>query len=76
MLPFHRRQVQRHPDARHDQTEPPVASTDKVSGTGSKWQRLRRFAVDFAVISWKDILTIAILGAASLAVSHGHLDLF
>jgi hypothetical protein len=62
MLPFHRREAR---------AEPAAATTDKTPRAGeSKFQRLKRFVIAFFIVSWKDLLTMAITGIASLAVSH------
>jgi hypothetical protein len=60
MLPFHRR------DARRE----PAAATDKPPRQGGTMrQRLVPFVIDWVKVSWRDILTMAILGAATLGVS-------
>jgi hypothetical protein len=61
MLPFHRREAHREP----------TATTEKSTRhEDSMWHQLVRFVIDWIKISWRDILTMAILGAASLGVSH------
>ncbi|KAG7284542.1 hypothetical protein NEMBOFW57_010920 [Staphylotrichum longicolle] len=60
MLPFHRREAR---------AEPGPVTTEKAPRTeGTKFQRLKRFVISWIVLSWKDILTLAITGIASLAI--------
>ncbi|KAK4119840.1 acid phosphatase/Vanadium-dependent haloperoxidase [Parathielavia appendiculata] len=59
MLPFHRREARREPTARAE--KPPRNGQ-------SKWSQLVHFVIYFIKVSWRDILTMAILGAASLAI--------
>lgn len=59
MLPFHRRDVHR---------DPAPAPTDKNSRYPIVRERLVPFVIDWIKVSWRDILTMAILGAASLGV--------
>ncbi|KAK4031459.1 lipid phosphate phosphatase 1 [Parachaetomium inaequale] len=60
MLPFHRRDARR---------EPAAATTDKppLQG-GTMRQRLVPFVIDWVKVSWRDILTMAVLGAATLGI--------
>ncbi|KAK4149414.1 lipid phosphate phosphatase 1 [Chaetomidium leptoderma] len=60
MLPFHRRDVRR---------EPSPATTDKHLHAGdSRGKQLRRFVVGWIKIAWRDLLTLAVLGAADLGI--------
>lgn len=61
MLPFHRREGRR---------EPAAATAEKPSQRGgSMWSRFFHFVINWLIVSWKDLLTMAILGAAALGVS-------
>ncbi|KAL2128912.1 hypothetical protein VTI74DRAFT_8490 [Chaetomium olivicolor] len=60
MLPLHRRDVR-----------PESVSAEKPARTrqdGTTGKRLQRFIIDWIKLSWKDILTMAILGALALGI--------
>jgi hypothetical protein len=59
MLPSHRRDVHR---------DPGTAPTHKSPRYPIVRERLVPFVIDWIKVSWRDILTMAILGAATLGV--------
>jgi diacylglycerol diphosphate phosphatase/phosphatidate phosphatase len=61
MLPFHRREV------RHD-SAPAPGPTDKTLSYATIRKNLVPFVIDWIKVSWRDILTMAALGAATLGV--------
>ncbi|KAJ4286011.1 hypothetical protein N0V88_008164 [Collariella sp. IMI 366227] len=66
-LPFHRREARR--EGPREPVEPvePVF-TDKPPHSGGTGKRLQRFLIHWIKISWKDLLAMAILGAAALGI--------
>ncbi|KAH6844555.1 phosphatidic acid phosphatase type 2/haloperoxidase [Chaetomium sp. MPI-CAGE-AT-0009] len=61
MLPFHRREARRDP-------APAPGSTDKTLSYATVRKHMVPFVIDWVKVSWRDILTMAILGAATLGI--------
>ena len=59
MLPFHR----------SDESRASAAEKKHAASGNSKGKRLWRFFLDWLKVSWRDVLAMAILGAASQGVS-------
>lgn len=62
MLPFHRRRERIREETVNENWEGTHPKND------SKGNRLGRFVVDWIKVSWRDVLAMAVLGAASQTV--------